>query len=90
MLINFFWKTALFDWIKPATSLLLFVDNDFEKILTSARKKEETLKLMVHTIARTNKMNAYIFEVQVIDERVDSKDHFTASLFQERWLRILT
>ena len=64
--------------------MLLFAANDFEKILISARKKEETLKLMAHTIARTNKMNAYIFEVQVIDERVDCEDHFTASLFQER------
>ena len=64
--------------------MLLFADNDFGKILISARKKEETLKLMAHTIARTNRMNVYIFEVLVIDERVDSKDHFTASLFQER------
>ena len=65
MLINFFLKTALFDSIKPPTSLLLFADNDFEKMLIPARKKDETSKLMAHTIARTNEMNPYIFEVQV-------------------------
>ena len=31
---------------------------------------------MVHTIARTNETNVYIFEVQVIHERVDCEDHF--------------
>ena len=30
MLINFFWKTALFDFIQPTASLLLFADNDFQ------------------------------------------------------------
>ena len=75
-------------------------DNDFEtttykrelyqKMLNSARKKDETSKLMVRTIARTNEMNVYIFEMQVIDESDDCEDHFPSSLFQERSLRILT
>ena len=94
MLINFFGKTAFkFDLIQAAASLLLFADNDFEtstykrelwqKMLISERKKDETSKLTVHIVARTNEMNEYIYEVQVIDERVDCEDHFTASLFQE-------
>jgi len=70
------------------------VDNDFEtttykrelcqKMLISARKIDETSKLMVRTLARTNEMNVYIFEMQVIDESDDCEDHFTSSLFQER------
>ena len=61
MLINFFWKNALFDLIQRTTSLLLFANNDFEtstykrelcqNMLISARKKDETSKLMVHTQA---------------------------------------
>ena len=47
-------------------------------MLISARKKDETSKLIVHTIARTNELNVYIFEVQVIDERVVCEDQFTA------------
>ena len=40
---------------------------------------------MVLTIARRNEMNVYLFEVQVIGERVDCEDHLTASfIFQER------
>ena len=46
-------------------------------MLFSVGKKDETSKLMVHTIARTNEMNVYIFEVQVIDERVVCEDQFT-------------
>jgi len=70
------------------------VDNDFEtttykrelcqKMLISARKIDETSKLMVRTLARTNEMNVYIFEMQVIDESDDCEDHFTSSLFQQR------
>ena len=45
---------------------------------------------MIHTITRTNEMNVCVFKVQVIDERVDCEDLFTASLFHERLLRILT
>ena len=40
----------------------------FQKMLISARKKDETLKLMVRTIVRTNEMNVYIFEMQAIGE----------------------
>ena len=54
-----------------------------QKMLISARKKDETSKLMVRTKARTNEMTVYIFEVQVIDECDDCEDHFTSSLFQE-------
>ena len=42
----------------------------YQKMLISARKKDETSKLMVHTIATLNEMNVHIFEVQVIDETV--------------------
>ena len=71
MLFNFFER--------PTTSLLLFADNDNEtstykrelsqKMLISARQKDETSKLMVHTIERRNEMNVNIFEVPVIDEK---------------------
>ena len=80
----------------PHCCYLPITDNDFEatiyrrelcqKMLNSARKKEETSKLMVRTNERTNEINVYIyiFEVQVIDESDDCEDHFTSSLFQER------
>ena len=79
MLINFFGKSVLFDLIKPATSFLLFADNDFVDHLkaNSAKRcwfqegKDETSKLIIHTITRTNEMNVYVCKVQVIDERVD-------------------
>lgn len=59
-------------------------------MLISARKKDEMSKLMAHTIAITNEMNVYMFEVQVINEGVAWEDHFTASLLQGSWLQILT
>lgn len=40
-----------------------------QKMLISARQKDETSKLMVHTIERRNEMNVNIFEVPVIDEK---------------------
>lgn len=71
ILINIFWKTALFDLIQPVTSLLLFDDNDFEtstykcklcqKMMISARKKDEMSKRWNGTHHRKNEWNECIF-----------------------------
>ena len=39
-----------------------------------ARNQDETSRLVVHTIARTNEMNVYMFEVQVTDEKGDCEN----------------
>ena len=68
MLINFLWKIALFDLTQPATSLLLFADNDFE---TSTYKRELYQKILISA-----KRKRWACKPQSISSKFDIRDFF--------------